>query len=83
MLLKWLENFLTCFQVSTKFLFLVSQILEWIEYKFMSFYCEQIKINAHTNRKMKLYMIGEKHCPTEIFTSVSCERLRSNMISII
>jgi len=60
MLLKWLENFLTCFQMSTKFLFLVSQILEWIEYKFMSFYCEQIKINAHTNRKMKLYMIGEK-----------------------
>ena len=83
MLLKWLENFLTCFQMSTKFLFLVSQIFEWIESKFMSFYCEHIKINAHTKRKMKLYMIGEKHCPTEIFTSVSYERLRSNMISII
>lgn len=37
---------------------LVSQLREWIESKFMSFYGKQIKINAHANRKMKLYMIS-------------------------
>lgn len=44
------------FLTSTQFL-LISQILEWMESKFMNFYDQHIKINAHTNRKMKLYMI--------------------------